>query len=286
VFRAVPVDTAGKFLHERVPFALPVENGYSMVGEVLELGKAATGFHVGDRVFVPAPHKQIVAVPAHLAVKLPESIQDEQAVFLNILEVGHIALRRVGPGIGENVAIVGQGVIGLGTLAYCRAFGLRTAVLDTSPARLDIARRIGANLAVAPDDTGLRQVLECFDGAGADLVLEAASHWSAIVTAMQVARENGKVVVVSRHTGVPNFNPVGHPYLGKKLTLLTSYGHEPPGHRWDRPHSIALTLRLLSEGKLQIEPIITHRVSWTDLPDVYQRLHAGDREMAGVVVKW
>jgi len=220
-------------------------------------------------------------------VKLPDDIPDEIAVFLSILEVGHIGLRRGVPAIGENVAIVGQGVIGLACLAYCRAFGLGTAVLDLQEERLAVARRLGAEVAVSPDQPhALEQVRCAFGGEGADLALEAASHWNAVRMAMEVTRPEGRVVVVSRHVDQPTFNPIGHPFLGKRLTLLTSYGHEPEGSRWDRRHSIDLTLRLLSTGRLNIEPLITTHARWTELPEIYRRLDAGDRELIGVVLHW
>lgn len=287
VYRAEPVDEAGRFLHETVPFELPTENGYSMVGHVVEVGAAVSDFAVGDRVFGPAPHKQLAAIPARLAVKLPESISDEIGVFLSILEVSHIALRRGCPEPGCNVAIIGQGVIGLSALAYCRAFGMRTAVVDLSPTRLKLARRMGADLALSPEDGPVGpRVMEFFDGRGADVVLEAASNWRAVRTAMEVARVDGTVVIVSRHTRIPDFNPFGHPFLGKKLSLVTSYGHDVDGQRWDRAGSVALTLRLLRENKLSIEPMITHRHNWTELPEVYQKLDAGDPQMVGVVLRW
>jgi threonine dehydrogenase-like Zn-dependent dehydrogenase len=287
VYRGIGVDAEGKFLHERVPFQLPTPNGYSMVGEVVEVGSRVQGFQPGERVFVPSPHGQLAAVDARLAVKLPDQIPSEQAGFLNILEVGHIALRRGNPEPGENVAVIGQGVIGLSVLAYARLFGMRTAAVDFVEHRLQIAREMGADLTVdAGDDRCVRRVVEFFEGAGADLVVECASRWAAIETGMQLAAPEARIVVAARHTDRPAFNPVGHPHLGKKLTLLTSYGYPAEGQRWDRRRSIALTLELLSQGKLHIAPMITHRFGWEELPEVYRRLDAGDVEMAGVVLDW
>ena len=68
VYRAIPVDKAGKFMHATVPYALPSENGYSMVGEVVAVGSSVTDLQEGDRVFVPAPHKAYAAWPAHDAL--------------------------------------------------------------------------------------------------------------------------------------------------------------------------------------------------------------------------
>ena len=118
VVRLIPVDEGGQFLHANVPFEVPTENGYSMVGEVIGVGADVADFVVGDRVFVPATHRHVAAIAATLAIKLPPTLPDEQAVFLSIAEVAHLALRRGNPTPGETVAIIGLGVIGLSALAY------------------------------------------------------------------------------------------------------------------------------------------------------------------------
>ena len=287
VFRAIPVDEAGHFLHERVPFALPVENGYSMVGEIVEVGSLIQGLQIGDRVFVPAPHKEFAAVKADLVTPLPDCVADDEAVLLSILEVAHRALRQGEPPAGGNLAIVGQGVVGLSVLAYAVAFGFRTAVLDFSSERLEIAQQMGAGLAVSPNDSAVpEKVVEFFDGEGADVVFEAASHWSAVRSAMEIARLDGKVVLVSRHTARPEFNPAGHPFLGKRLNLVTSYDYPPAGHRWSRPRSLALTMHLLAQQRLNLRPMLTHSFDWCELPDYYRRLDQGELGVVAAVAQW
>ena len=287
VYRAIPVDEAGQFLHERVPFQLPTENGYSMVGRVVEVGAHVTSVAVGDRLFAAAGHQQFAAASAESVTRLPESVPDEEAVLLNILEVGHKALRQGNPPAGSNVAIVGQGVVGLSLLAYATAFGFRTAVLDVSEERLQISRAMGADLAISPDASGaVDQVLELFDGAGADVTFEAASHWSAVRTAMEVAALDGTVVLVSRHTANPGFNPAGHPFLGKRLNLVTTYDYPSDSHRWSRRRSIDLTVDLLARRRLRIGPMLTHRFAWQDLPEAYRRLDQGDRTIAAAIIEW
>ncbi|RIK29821.1 MAG: hypothetical protein DCC55_37700 [Chloroflexi bacterium] len=287
VYRLIPVDAAGRFLHANVPLELPAENGYSMVGDVVEVGAAVTGFAAGDRVFAPATHRAIAAVPAHLAVKLPADAPDEQAVFLSILEVAHLALRKGSPAPGENLALVGQGVIGLAALAYGVAYGFRTVAIDTDERRLAIARQLGADLALSPAEPHFHeQVRDFCNGDGADLVIEAASVWPAIQTSMEIAAKGGRVVVVARHTDQPTFSPVGDPFLQKEIALLVSYGHPPDGHRWDRRRSFALTLEMLAKGRLHIAPMITHRFPWRELPQVYQRLDRGERDLVGIVLDW
>ena len=103
VYRAIAVDEAGGFMHETVPFELPIENGYSMVGEVVEVGAKVEGLAVGQRVFAPVPHKEYAAVAATDIIRLPEAIPDEEAAMLSIIEVAHQGLRQGDPPVGGNI---------------------------------------------------------------------------------------------------------------------------------------------------------------------------------------
>lgn len=287
VYRGIPVDREKKYLFPGFPLQFPVENGYSMVGEVLEAGPEVTGFRPGDRVFVPQTHKQVAVSPAEAAVLLPDAIPDHLGVFLSIMEVAHIALRRGGVSPGENVAIVGSGLIGLSALAFCRVFGCRTAVVDVARNRLKVARSMGAAWTGTPAEENFRDgIMEYLGGEGADLVVEAASTWKAVETGLDVARPAGRVVVVARHTDQPHFSPVNYPYLRKNLSLKTSYGYPPAGQRWDRRRSLDLTLDYLARGRMQVAPMLTHQFDWTELPDVYARMDAGEVEMIGVCINW
>lgn len=287
VYRGIPVDREKKYLFPGFPLQFPVENGYSMVGEVLEAGPEVTGFRPGDRVFVPQTHKQVAVSPVEAAVLLPDAIPDHLGVFLSIMEVAHIALRRGGVRPGENVAIVGSGLIGLSALAFCRVFGCRTAVVDLDRNRLQVARSMGAAWTGNPADKNfMDRIMEYFGGEGADLVVEAASTWKAVETGLDVARPDGRVVVVARHTDQPHFSPVNYPYLRKNLSLTTSYGYPPAGQRWDRRRSLDLTLDYLARGRLEPTPMLTHQFDWSELPDIYARMDAGEAEMIGVCINW
>lgn len=288
VYRYIPVDEDGEWLHGGVRFPNgPLENGYSMVGEVVEVGSAVDGWSAGDRVFCGATHKEYAAVPAHSAVKIPRDVSDERGVFLNILGVGQLGLRHGEPTPGENVAIVGLGVIGLSALAFCSAFGFRTVGVDLDHRRRTIAAEMGADLVVDPNDAEMHERIAAFsDGRGADLVLETASVWSAVETALDIVRHDGTVVVVARHVDSPAFNPVGHPYMSKRFSLRASLGYRPNDLRWNRTNSTALTAHLLANRKLNIDPMITHEFRWDELPEVYARLDRGDRDILGAVIRW
>ena len=287
VFRAVAVDEAGKFMHETIPFRLPTPNGYSLVGTVREIGTAVTTVLPGTRVFATAAHGEWAAVSQHAVQTLPESVPEEDAVWLNVLEVAHRALRQANPDPGGDVAIIGQGVVGLTMLAWSVACGFRTVVVERQHVRREIARQMGADLVLSPEDAEcVEQAVAFSGGIGADVVFEAASSWDGIRTALQLARIDGKVVVMSRHTSLPGFNPVGHPFLGKRLNVMTTYGYPPDGHRWDRHRSVALTLDFLHRQRFHLAPMVTGRFPADELPAVYNRMDRGDPSLVGVLIDW
>ena len=175
----------------------------------------------------------------------------------------------------------------MSALAFCSAFGFRTVGIDLDDRRRTIAAEMGADLVVDPSDPGMQERVVAFlDGRGADLVLETASVWTAVETALDVVRQDGTVVVVARHVDSPAFNPVGHPYMSKRFSLRASLGYRPNDARWNRTNSMELTARLLAEGKLNIDPMITHEFRWNELPEVYAHLDRGDRDILGAVIRW
>ncbi len=284
-----------QYRDERVaqnPAGFPRANGYSMVGTVEAVGSAVVGITVGQRVFVPMPHDAMVVVSQDQVYPIPDDAPDEQAVFATLCEIGLHALRRGNPSFGENVAIIGQGIIGLATLAVAHAWGLRTIALDLDERRLNVARAMGADLVINPREGEYEARIAAFCGLeGADLVVEAASSWRAIQTAYQIVRRRGCISVVARHTDIPDFNPIQDGMMTKEVLFTTSYAHPvmdaPPDLlRWTRPRDIRLVLEMIGKGRIDLRAAISHRITPEEIPTIYQRLHEGDATIAGVVVDW
>lgn len=277
---------------EQNPAGFPRANGYSMVGVIEAVGAEVAGMTVGQRVFVMMPHDALVVVPSGQVYPVPDGAPDEQAVFTTLCEIGLHALRRGNPSLGENVAIIGQGIIGLATLAVARAWGLRTIALDLDARRLAYARAMGADLAVNPRDPDYEAQIAAFCGPeGVDLVVEAASSWRAIQTAYRIVRRRGCISVVARHTDIPDFNPIQDGMMTKEVTFTTSYAHPvtdaPPDLlRWTRPRDNRLLLEMFGKGRIDISSAISHRIAPEGIPAIFRRLHEGDASIAGVVVNW
>src|SRR5205823_7013490 len=94
-------------------FAFPIKYGYASVGPVTETGPGVTAVAAGDLVFCLHPHQTSYVVPAELAWRLPADLAPERAVFAANVETALNALLDAPIRLGERVAVLGQGTVGL-----------------------------------------------------------------------------------------------------------------------------------------------------------------------------
>ena len=175
----IPVDRPNALTGQRAPITL----GHEFAGEVAAIGAGVEGLAAGDRV-VPdiclscgecwycRRHEyalcvswaaiglhgdgglaEYVKVPARMCVALPDEIADDEAALIETTEVAVRAVRKAGIRLGDSVAIVGDGAVGLITLQVARAAGATTVILvGHRAARLAIGRRLGADVAIDSRD--------------------------------------------------------------------------------------------------------------------------------------
>lgn len=295
LFSAMSVGTELRmFRNETVaqnPSTFPLSVGYSAAGVIEKVGALVEGLQVGDTVFLSGTHDELQSVPAVQVYVLDRRTPLDQAAFAMLCEVGLHALRRGEPSFGETVAVIGQGIIGLVTVAVAKAWGLRTLAVDLDPDRLSVARAIGADLVGSPADPQFDSIVSAFKGSGVDLAIESASSWRAVATAYDILRRRGRLVVVARHTDVPNFNMIADDLMTKEIAFTTSYAHPLTAvtedvMRWTRPRNLRLILDYLAEGRLDISQAITTRISPDEIPEIYRRLDEGDSRISGVCIDW
>lgn len=182
-----------------------VSLGYSLAGTVVEVGRDVTDVNVGDRVACAgedtAVHAEYVVVPRHLLAKIPPGVSPEEAAFTTVGAIALHAFRQSGARIGDNVVIIGAGLVGSLLIQICLGAGCRVAVIDSRGDRLKLASEAGASLAVASGDERLEQHIESFSrGVGADEVIICASTGSSepVNLASRIARDRASVTIVGR----------------------------------------------------------------------------------------
>jgi len=277
--------------------------GYSAAGTVMEAGADVTEFHPGDRVACAgvgyASHAEVLAVPKNLCVHLPAPVGFDAAAFSTLGAIALQGVRLTEPTLGESVVVIGLGLIGQLAVQLLKANGCRVFGVDLDENKIALARQFGADSGCAPDAEAQRRVREWSRGRGADAVLVCAATSSnqPVELAGEIARQKGRVVVV----GAVGLNIPRKPFYDRELTfrISMSYGpgrydpeYEERGHdypfgyvRWTEGRNIEAFLDLLAEGRVNVEPLITHRFQVAESERAYE-LITGDQPYLGVVLQY
>ena len=286
--------------------------GYSMVGEVLDVGDGVSGFRSGDIVACggkTACHAEIVSVPELLAVKVPQAQggphteEQLQAAAYNTL--GAIAMqgvRQAVPSLGENTAVIGLGLLGQLICLLLRAAGIGVVGLDINPSAVKTASEKCCDLALdSKDPAAVSQVFDFTGGLGCDSVIIAAgtSSLAPINLAGAISRHRGTVVVLG---AVPTgFDREPH-YYQKELSLKMSCsygpgrydpvyedkGHDyPPGYvRWTENRNMQAFQQLIGSGKLDLSYLTTHTFELDNAPRAYDMILAGTTPFKGILISY
>ncbi|MEO7145885.1 MAG: alcohol dehydrogenase catalytic domain-containing protein [Bryobacteraceae bacterium] len=221
----------------RTQVKYPQVLGHEPVGEILAVGKEVHAFHAGDRVVLeptlscghceycragrhnncassvflggpqlPGFFREYVTLPAHNAIAVPASFSNEQATLVEPLAVMMHILELIDVRLGDTVAILGAGPIGMLCAAMVRSAGAsRVFIGDRVPHRLAMARKMGADAAInTGTDDFVAAVMDQTRGRGVDLAFEAVGNVDMINTALRVARPSGTVVLIGI---TPELNP-------------------------------------------------------------------------------
>ena len=243
-------------------FPAPVKYGYASVG-IVEDGPDALQ---GRNVFCLYPHQTHYVVPAEAVHALPHDVPPGRAVLAACMETAVNALWDAAPRVGDRIAVVGGGVVGL-LVAWLagRMPGCTVELIDTLPSRRPIAEALGVAFASPTDATP-----------DADLVVHASGRAQGLVTALRLAAFEATVIELSWYGRREVALPLGEGFHSRRLVLKSSQvGHVAPAQRarWSQKRRLALALSLLREPAL--DALITDTAAFDELPAVLARLAAG-----------
>lgn len=258
---------AGEAQRMRAPFQAgdfsgPVKYGYVNVG-VVEDGPADL---LGRTVFCLYPHQTVYQVPASAVVPLPGGVPPARAVLAANLETAINALWDAAPRLGDRIAVVGGGTLGL-LVAWlaARLPGCEVQVVDTEAGRADVALALGAGFALPADAR-----------ADADLVVHTSGQGAGLSTALRLAAFEATVLELSWYGNRAVSVPLGEAFHSQRLTLKSSQVGQvatPQRGRWSHRRRLELALSLLTDPAL--DRLITHSAPFHELPNVLERLSTG-----------
>lgn len=275
--------------HNQAFHTPPVVLGHEYSGTVVSVGSDVSTIQVGDEVVSPAtaycgqcpqcktghvnrctdPNRRILGVsrangafaqyltvPEYIIHKVPESVPLEEAALAEPTAcVVHALIEKTPICPGDVVVIQGPGTMGLLSLQVAKAMGAGKAIvtgMSSDRWRLDIAENTGADRAIdIEEEDPVEIVNEESHGLGADVVIEASGSCAACGQALQFVKVAGHVALLGVR-GRPAEIDLDQMVI-KELTMTGTWG--------TIPSSWVTTLKLMASHKIDVAPLITHRLS-------------------------
>ena len=263
--------------------------GYSLAGQVVQVGAQVQGFSPGDRVAAVAPHAQYVAVEVveprvrPPVIHLPDNVSMEAATFWPLATSAVMWMWETGVRGEDTMVVQGQGLVGSGCMQAAKAeANPRVIAVDALPLRCGLAERLGADAVIdASTEDPVAAVLRLTEGAGADVVVEAVGGRAgarAFAQAQEMVKRGGLIQVLGLYED--ELLPLDSAKIqGKRLV----------GGYLDvskRPAAADRALQLLEHKQIRVDEMITHRFPFEQAPEAFDLLYHRLGETMGVVLVW
>lgn len=280
----------------------PVILGHEFSAEVLELGEGVEGFQQGDRVVVnpllycgtchycrrgqyimcnklgtvgfaaDGAFAEYGVFNAYALHKLPDTVTDDMGALVEPLAVAVHAVNRSRMGVGDAVAVIGAGPIGLLVIQACLAAGAgKVVVVEPVKTRRDMALKTGAAAAFDPTvlDPG-KEIAKLTDGLRADVAFDCVGNQASFDTAVKVTGRRATLCVVGLA-----LKPIEVPFIrlwGHEKTVTFSSGYED-----EFPAAISF----LADKRIRVEELVTGRIGLNDLVSrgFETLMHAGEKNI-------
>ena len=285
--------------------SLPLITGHELTATVVETGKGVEGIEHGRVVIngiltcgrcrwcttgqtqqcpVMAPVgfasdgglAEYLVWPASHLVPLPENVTSKEAALVEPASVANHAVRRARLAMGDRVAVLGVGTVGMLAMQIAKASGAQVFAIDPRQMSLDLARDLGADATISTNDPHIdNMIAELTDGIGPDVIIDAAGAASTPADAVRWVRRGGRVVLVAIYTDRPQFDFNSIVVTEKEIVGSNAYDQR----------DLEAVVRLLSDGTLKTAPLISDIIGLAEVIDVgFERMLAPTKDIFRILV--
>lgn len=269
----------------------PVVTGYQSVGKVLEFKGKCPGIEIGDRVLVGSTKKapkMNLCWGSHVShaimdhqnlVKCKKSIKPEVAALSWVAGVGRYGVAKSEVKHGDIVVVNGQGIIGQMAAQMSKIWGAKKVLAsDVLPYRVELSKKYSADECIDSTNANFKEYVKRIYPDGVDVVLESTGISRLIIDCLKMVKLNGTFCFQGWYPGEIIF-PFEIPHE-KQMKMVFPFA-------WDGNRALMHVLDLLENGKLNIEPLISHKIKYDDAPRIYPDLVKGVvKEVMGIVIDW
>ncbi|MBP5979116.1 MAG: zinc-binding alcohol dehydrogenase [Halomonas sp.] len=240
-------------------FPGPVKYGYCNVG-VVEQGPE----HLRSKtVFCLYPHQDRYVVPAEMVLPIPEDVPAARAVLAANMETAINGVWDAEPMLGEQISIIGAGVVGTLVAYLCAQIpGVTATLIDINPERQVLAERLGLTFCL-PEHAPINQ----------DCVVHASGHPEGLRQALGQVGNEGRIIEMSWFGEGDVSIPLGGTFHSQRLSLRASQVGQLPAKlrpRWDYQRRLTLALSLLTDSRL--DALISGESDFETLPQLAPKL--------------
>ena len=279
------------FYRGEFPAAPGMRLGHEFSGQVAALGEGVTGLSEGQPVAIEpvescrncdlcrtghpqlCPNRKLIGtvipgalaenvhVPSYLVHPLPEAVDFEVGALIEPLAVAIHGLRLVSLSVGERVAILGSGTIGLMTVVAARAMGA-SSIFTTArhQHQADAAMALGATQAIEANESAAEALTAAFAGRPPEVVVETVGgSANTISQAIDLVAPGGRISILGLFTGPVTMNATA--VVLKEALLFGSMTYGRPGSRSD----FEVALEIAAAQADDLRALITHRVPLADV---------------------
>ena len=228
---------------------------------------------------------EYIKIPEANVIKIPDDMDYETASFIEPLCVVVHGYNRINIKAGDKVAVIGCGTIGLLAVQWAKIFGASEVyAFDTDCRKLEIAEKTGADYTFDVTEDGyFQKFMNITENRGVEITVESSGSVSGIADSLSMAVKGGTVLLLGIPYGdVPlpreNFEKI----IRNELQVAGSWNSISapfPGREWNT------ALNCMSKGKIDIKPLITHRIALNKAPEMFGKLYKREEFFVKVIIK-
>ncbi|MGC1646646.1 MAG: zinc-binding dehydrogenase, partial [Candidatus Sulfotelmatobacter sp.] len=281
-----PVST---FAEVKAKFSEYAVLGYSGAGIVVDKHPTVQSLQVGDRVAYGGEgtgHGETILVGVNLVVPVPEAVLSEHACFATLGSIALNGVRIAHLSLGETAVVLGLGLVGQLIAQLSKLQGAMVVAVDLKEQRVELARTLGSDHAMLGNASLVDQIASITGGRGVDCVIVAAAAKSSAPCqqAVQICADRGRIVDV----GAVELTFPWYEMYRKEIQFFMARAYGPGSYdplyekqgqdypinyvRWTENRNMAEFLRLVSLGRIQLAPLITHQFPLDDAPKAYETI--------------
>jgi len=292
-------------LHGEYIVKFPVIPGHEFSGEIVEIGSEVTNVSVGDRVTIDpnivdhtchfcrrgqihlcenlsavgvnfdGGFAEYCVVPAVQAYKVPDSVSLDEAAMTEPLACCIHGIDRAGIRPGDTMVVLGAGAIGNMLMQLARNAGAACVIVsEPHENKRELAKKMGADVAIDPSTEDVASVIAELTRVGADVVVESAGRVETAELAPKLARRGGTILQFGVVSPDKRASLLPYDIFYKELTIVGSFVN---------PYTHARAIQALAERQVDVQPLISHRFTLDEFPEAIRVAQTQDAEKVLVV---